>query len=107
MISFHARSQFRYTDKQMRLSFASINSWLHVYIQGPQAEDAKDKNIDGQTVRRIVREDLDRPARVTPVKACLTEAMKSGRVEWVNSKLRWKTSEWQGVFYLAKNDCSI
>ena len=58
------------------------------------------KNIDGQTVRRIVREDLDRPARVTPVKACLTEAMKSGRVEWVNSELRWKSSEWQGVLYL-------
>ena len=58
------------------------------------------KNIDGQTVRRIVREDLDRPARVAPVKACLNGAMQSARVEWVNSKLRRKASEWQGALYI-------
>ena len=46
------------------------------------------KNIDGRTVRRIMREDLDRPARVAPVKAFLTEAIKCGRVDWVKSKLR-------------------
>ena len=34
------------------------------------------------------------------MKADLTEEMKSGRVEWVKSKLRWKTSEWQGVLFV-------
>ena len=35
-----------------------------------------------------MRENLDRPARVAPVKAFLTEAIKCGRVDWVKSKLR-------------------
>ena len=39
------------------------------------------KNIDGRTVRRIMRENLDRSASVAPVKAFLTEAMKCGRVD--------------------------
>ena len=58
------------------------------------------KDIDGRMVRRIVRDDLDRPARVAPVKACLNGTMQSARVEWVNSKLRRKSSEWQGALYI-------
>ena len=46
------------------------------------------KNIDGRTVRRIMREDLDRPARVAPCQSMTqSEAMKCGRVDWVKSKV--------------------
>ena len=46
------------------------------------------KNIDGRTVRRIIREDLDRPARVAPCQSMTqSEAMTCGRVDWVKSKV--------------------
>ena len=70
MICFHARSQFRFTDKQMRLSFASINSWLHVYNQGPQAEDAKDIEEHWWATHGWLEPLLDRVARNYRTVAC-------------------------------------
>ena len=58
------------------------------------------KSIDARTVRRITREYLDRPASVAPEKPFLTDELKSGRIEWVNTNLRKRKSTWDHTLYL-------
>ena len=58
------------------------------------------KRIDGRTVRRIMRDVLDRPASVAAVKPYLTEANKESRVQWATTNLRRSKRTWEGVFFI-------
>ena len=57
------------------------------------------RNLDARTIRRIMRDELDRPASVAPVKAVLTDEMRSERIKWVKGKLKLRKAIWEDVLF--------